>query len=90
MSYDSPDSITDGVRLKVIKSWLFQEKRAWILSVARSAAASNSNYHFVPQAEVTDPQVNSHYPPPASGTVVAVALSSALSPLTFPPPVPEF
>lgn len=28
MSYDSPDTITDGVRLKVIKTGLFYKKRA--------------------------------------------------------------
>lgn len=28
MSYDSPDTITDGVRLKVIESWMLYEKRA--------------------------------------------------------------
>lgn len=74
MSYDSPDTVTDGMRVKVIKAWMLRENRALLVHLDSQCSLfcmqlwlvspSNANSYFVLQAEVTDPQVNSYYRPP--------------------------
>lgn len=71
MSYESPDPVTDGVRVKVITGRTRRRNRALSPSSVHSdsltllfpqplrLANANANPRFVFQAEVTDPQVSS-------------------------------